>query len=104
MHIILDCTKDALCIANKIPPLPSNSSTTNLLGAGVNVSQDYDPELYKVNGNRLKREKPWLGQVEDTIHQVYKPSNISPGEECIPMPVAFHETFSVIIKFDRLVM
>uniref|UniRef100_A0A0B7BAF4 Uncharacterized protein n=1 Tax=Arion vulgaris TaxID=1028688 RepID=A0A0B7BAF4_9EUPU len=52
-------------------------------------------------GHRFKRGKSWVGRAADTVQLVGGVNTIDYGEEWIPMPPIYWNTFSTIIKFDK---
>jgi ribonuclease HI len=107
MRIILGCTRDTPCVAMRfLLDFPTMDQRIKMARARayLKISAKTDHPLHEMLsrdcGNRLKRGKSWLGRAADTVREVCEINNITPGEEWIPVPTLFRDTFSIVIKFD----
>lgn len=65
-------------------------------------------EIIIEKGNRLKTGISWMGRAEDIVRQMCELIKIIPGadwvipgDDCVPEPPGFRDTFCVIITLDR---
>ena len=108
MRIILGCTRDTSCVAMRyLLDFPTMNQRIKIWRARAYLKICADKkhplhqELFSERGERLLRGKSWLGRAEDIIKTVCSLTDITHGEEWIPVLTSFICTFSCIATLDR---